>query len=76
MTIIPFDRRTVRIWEAEGVIPDDLSTREHAAQMCARLLREYDALAELYVAHIGRPVPSPQRPGPAQPELFESGAAS
>ena len=37
MTIIPFDRRTIRIWEAEGVIPDDLSTREHAAQMCARL---------------------------------------
>ncbi len=76
MTIVPFDRRTVEIWAAEGTIPDDRSTREHAAQMCARLLREYDALAELYVAHIGRPVPSPQRPEPAQPELFESGAAS
>lgn len=35
-----------------------------------------DDANELYVAHIGRPVPSPQRPGPAQPELFESGAAS
>lgn len=76
MSIIPFDRRTVRIWTAEGVIPDDLSTREHAARMCAHLLAEYDALCELYVAHLGRPVPSVQRPDPKQSALFETGAVS
>ena len=76
MTIIPFDRRTIRIWEAEGTIPDDQSTREHAAHLCARLLHEYDALCELYVAQLGKPVPSVQRRNPKQPELFTAAPES
>lgn len=77
MTIIPFDRRTINIWEQTGAIPDDLQTRQHAAHLCARVLREYDELMAMYVAHVGKPVPSVQRPDPKQRELFaDDGAAS
>ena len=73
MTIIPFDRRAVAVWAEAGAIPDDQSTREFAAQLCARLLREYDELIAMYVAHVGQPVPSVQRRNPRQPELFAAG---
>ena len=66
MTIIPFDRRTIAIWAAEGQIPNDQATREHAAHLCARVLHEYDELAALFTATLGKPVPSVQRRDPKQ----------
>lgn len=63
MSITPFDRDVVRLWQEMGEIPDDLSTRRYAAETCARLVAAYDAVLAAVVDD--RPV---QMPG--QGELF------
>lgn len=44
MTIPAIYRDLAVQWGEMGVIPDDYSTREVAAKVCARLLAAYDAL--------------------------------
>ena len=40
------DRDQVAVWTAAGTVPDDLSTRQYAARLLARLVDEHDRLVE------------------------------
>lgn len=47
MTLFTGDRELIAAWAEEGAVPDDHSTREYAAQLCARLLVDHDRAWEL-----------------------------
>lgn len=72
--IFPNDRDLAGLWAEAGAVPDDLSTRIHAAQLCARLVAAHDELngiiTELLAAD---PAPAPH-PGQQELELFGDGS--